>query len=185
MSKSSASTTPHPLATRLVAEAASREISVLEIGRGSGRNHKAITESGAALTSIATGQRPDPGEAFDAVLSTHALLHGTPASIAAILESIYTWLKPEGRLYATFGSKRDSRYGVGTQISEHVFAPTTGDETGVAHAYWDAVEIRALLKDFRITEIEETQVDEIAGAWAHKETPLVAAFHWFVVAGKR
>lgn len=185
MSKSSARTAPHPLTTRLLAEAGSRAISVLEIGRGSGRNHKVIRESGAALTSIAAGQRPDSGEAFDAVLSTHALLHGTPASIAAILESIYAWLKPEGRLYATFGSKRDSRYGVGTQISEHVFAPTTGDETGVSHVYWDAVEIRALLKDFRIIEIEETQVDEIAGTWAHQEAPLLAAFHWFILAGKR
>lgn len=186
MSKSSAGTQtnflgPHPLAVRLVAELTVAGARVLEIGTGSGRNQRALIAAGAHVSAIEPGETPATG-AFDAALSTHALLHGTPATLEAALVRIHAALRPGGSFYATFGSKCDARYGTGTRIAAHVFAPQTGDEIGVAHTYWDEPELRVLLRDFDTVEITGSAVDEIAGSWAHEKMPLSKAFHWMVVA---
>jgi hypothetical protein len=36
-----------------------------------------------------------------------------------------------------------------------------------------------------IESLDEHGVDEVAGAWAHREHPLTGAAHWFVIAQKR
>ena len=164
-----------------MAEIGCKGAQVLEIGAGSGRNQRALLEAGAHVTAIEAGQNVAP-EAFDAALSTHALLHGTPATLEAALRQIHAALRPGASLYATFGSKRDARYGQGRRIAAHVFAPEHGDETGVAHTYWDEAELRVLLEPFDALDLTEMQVDEIAGAWAHEKSPLAQAFHWMVVA---
>ncbi len=170
---------------RLLGEARSKDVRVLEIGGGSGRNSRALTQAGARVTTIEAFEKPPAGTLFEAILSTHALLHGTPGTLGAMLGEIGGCLEPEGRLYASFGSKRDARFGTGTRISEHVFAATAGDEAGVAHTYWNQAELRDLLAAFEIVDAVETNVDAIAGTWAHEEAPLAGAFHWIVVAGKR
>jgi cyclopropane fatty-acyl-phospholipid synthase-like methyltransferase len=189
MSKSSAGSqtnflVPHPLAVRLIAELTIPDARVLEIGTGSGRNQRALIAAGARVTAIEAGCRVAPAS-FDAALSTHALLHGTPATLEAALQQVHAALRPGASLYATFGSKRDARYGAGRRIAAHVFAPEDGDEIGVAHAYWDEPELRVLLEPFELIELIETQVDEIAGSWAHKKKPLAQAYHWMVIARRR
>lgn len=172
---------PHPLAVRLIAELGARGVQILEIGTGSGRNRRALVAAGLAVTSIDAGH-PVPAAAFDAALSTHALLHGTPATLQAALEGIHLALRPPARLYATLGSKRDARYGKGRHIAAHVFAAEDGDEAGVAHTYWDEPEVRILLAGFKFIELSQIQVDDIAGSWAHEKSPLSQAYHWMVVA---
>ncbi len=186
MSKSSAGRQanfpgPHPLAVRLIAETSAAGARILEIGTGSGRNRRALIAAGLDVISIDAGG-PVPGAAFDAALSTHALLHGTPATLRAALEGIHLALGPQARLYATLGSKRDARYGQGEQIAAHVFAPEDGAEAGVAHTFWDEPEVRILLADFKIIELAQVQVDDIAGSWAHAKSPLAQAYHWMVIA---
>ena len=170
---------------RLLEEANAKDVRVLEIGGGSGRNTRALTEAGARVTTIERFEQPPARAQFDAVLSTHALLHGTPGTLGALLEEIGECLDTGGRLYATFGSKRDARFGLGERISEHVFAPSTGDEAGVPHTYWDEGEVRNLLRAFAIVDLTEANVDRVAGTWAHQETPLREAFHWIAIASKR
>jgi len=186
MSKSSAGrqatfSGPHPLAVRLIAEVAAGGSQILEIGTGSGRNRRALLAAGLDVTSIDAGH-PVPAATFDAALSTHALLHGTPATLQAALEGVHLALRPQARLYATLGSNRDARYGKGRQIAAHVFAPEGGDEAGVAHTYWDEPEVRILLAGFKIIELSHVRVDEIAGSWGHEKSPLAQAYHWMVVA---
>ncbi|MFN2529268.1 MAG: class I SAM-dependent methyltransferase [Candidatus Baltobacteraceae bacterium] len=154
---------------------------ILEIGTGSGRNRRALIAAGLNVTSIEAGH-PVPAATFDAALGTHALLHGTPATLQAALEGIHVALRPQARLYATLGSKRDARYGKGEQIAQHVFAPEDGEEAGVPHTYWDEPEVRILLANFTIVELSQVQVDDIAGSWAHAKSPLAQAHHWMVVA---
>jgi len=92
-------------------------------------------------------------------------------------------LKPNGLLYAAFGSTHDARFGKGAKLSERTFAPLEGDERGVPHSYFDEPSLRELLeKNFAVERLEEIQVDAIAGSWAHRETPLRGAAHWFVEA---
>ncbi|MDQ2992771.1 MAG: hypothetical protein M3R30_08145, partial [Candidatus Eremiobacteraeota bacterium] len=124
--------------------------------------------------------------AFVAALSTHALLHGTPASIATRLREIAHALEPDGRLYATFGSTRDTRFGAGERIDETTYAPLEGDEIGVAHVFFDEARLRATLEPaFAIERLSEVPVDGIAGKWAHRAKPLSGAVHWFVEAVRR
>ena len=174
---------PHPLARRLLEELPPRG-TVLELGPGSGRNTRALREAGVRVTPVAPGTEflALTGRAFDAVLSTHALLHGTPPSIEAALAHGIALMKPGAKVYATFGSTRDARFGTGQRISVHAYAPLNGDEAGVAHSYFSADDVRLLLRPLRVLELTEMQVDDVAGRWAHQTTPLSGAYHWFAVA---
>ncbi len=172
---------PHPLALDLIERLRDRPgARVLEVGTGSGRNTHALVAAGLAVCTL-PAQEP-----CAAGLTTHALLHGTPRSIAEQLSAIAQALEPGSPLFATFGSVRDARYGVGDAHEAHVYAPLDGDEIGVAHAYFDQERLRALLAPhFTIESMREVEVDEIAGTWAHVSAPLRGAVHWFVVAAAR
>jgi hypothetical protein len=172
---------PHPLALVLIERLRDRPAArVLEVGAGSGRNTRALRTAGLEVQTLPV-QHP-----CAAALTTHALLHGTPASIAAQLDDIAGALEPSSPLFATFASVNDARYGTGKALEPHVFAAVDGDEAGVAHAYFDEARLRALLSPrFTIESMHETNVDDVVGRWAHKRRPLRDAVHWFVVALRR
>ncbi|HVA27317.1 MAG TPA: hypothetical protein VNF68_04010 [Candidatus Baltobacteraceae bacterium] len=172
---------PHPLALALLELVGARfGARVLEVGAGSGRNTRVLTGAGLEVVGLESGL-----EAV-AALATHALLHGTPQSIASALDSIARLLQPGAPFFGTFGSVRDARYGTGVEIEPHVYAPATGDEAGVAHTYFDEPRLRAMMAaDWEIESLREVAVDAIAGTWAHPQTPLRGAVHWFLIATKR
>jgi SAM-dependent methyltransferase len=168
------------------------ETRVLDFATGSGRNARALRAAGFTVVTLddATAESDSPfagiAQDFAAILSTHGLLHGTPASIGARVREAVRHLAPGGVLYATFGSTRDARFGVGRRIDASTYAPLDGDERGVAHAYFQRVEIGALLAPLvEIESLEEHVVDRIAGSWAHRRRPLAGAAHWFAIARKR
>ena len=157
---------------------------MLEIGHGSGRNHRALGAAGFEVLHF--GAEAAPPERAAAALSTHALLHGSPAEISAALAEIARELSVGAPLFATFGSQRDARFGEGRRLGPATFAPTDGDERGIAHSYFDEAALRGVLDEhFAIEELREVEVDEIVGAWAHASAPLRGAVHWFVVAHRR
>jgi SAM-dependent methyltransferase len=173
---------PHPLAERLCAHLrALPGARVLDVGTGSGRNSIALRAAGLDVTPVSDAQARMaalPRGTFDAAIATHALLHGRPEEISALLRAVATALAPGARLYATFGSVRDARYDAGDRLGNRTFSPTSGDETGVAHTYFNERELRAALAPyFEIVSLEETNVDGVAGRWAHAE-PLRGAVHW-------
>jgi len=177
----------HPLAISLIARLrAVPRARVLEVGAGSGRNTEALRAAGFEVAAIADNAQLVPEERhYDGALSTHALLHGTPGTIAASLDAIGRALKPGAPLHATFASTRDARFGKGTQISKHVFAAESGDEANVPHVYFMAEELRSLLEPrFKVESIQETAADDIIGQWAHAQ-PLRGVIHWFVRAKAR
>jgi hypothetical protein len=162
---------------------------VLEFASGRGRNTEALRAAG--LTVVAVDDRTAGSTApldglsgpFAAALSTHGLLHGTPRTIGATLAGIAGLLAKGGPLYATFGSVRDARFGSGERIDEFTYAAESGDERGVAHAFFDRGRLRALLEaHFAILSLEEHDAGRSAGHWAHSERPLSAAVHWFAAA---
>lgn len=181
----------HPLAVDLIERLRARPgARVLELGTGSGRNTAALTAAGLSVHSIDDRRervlreesivRAGRARSFDAALSTHALLHGTPPAIAAALRALAQLLAIGAPLYATFGSKTDARYGKGTEIAQDAFAPDAGDEQGVPHAYFDETGLRELLaQHFTVESMEERAVDEIVGAWAHPGRPQ-GLVHWIV-----
>jgi len=177
---------PHPLADRLVARHSGLSgARILDFGTGSGRNAAALRAAGLDLTPLTDGDNAAdlPRRTFVAALSTHALLHGTPQDIAQRLRCIGRALIAGGRLYATFGSTHDARYGIGKRLGARTFAPDAGDECGIAHTYFDETAVREILEPaFEPLSLEEVDVDAIAGTWAHPSTPLRGAVHWFAEA---
>ena len=173
----------HPLARALVARLPSGA-RVFEIGHGSGRNHRALEAAGFEVLHFGAEAAPPEGAA--GALSTHALLHGSPAEIAAHLAEIARGLAIGAPFFATFGSRRDARFGTGTRLGPATFAPTEGDERGVAHSYFDEATLRGVFAaDFTIEELREVEVDAVVGGWAHANAPLRGAMHWFAVAHRR
>ena len=157
---------------------------MIEIGHGSGRNHRALEAAGFEVVHFSSELDPATGAA--GALSTHTLLHGTPEEIAALLAEIARGLAAGASFLATFGSQRDARFGTGTRLGPATFAPTEGDERGIAHSYFDEATLRGALDElFAIEELREVEVDAIAGGWAHERAPLSGAVHWFVVAHRR
>jgi SAM-dependent methyltransferase len=178
---------PHPLAAELIARLP-RGASVLDVGAGSGRNSAALADAGFRVRSIPDAEASTfeaPDASFAAAVGTHAFLHGTPASVAEMAVRVARALTEGGFFYATFASKRDARFGIGTRIAEDSFAPESGDEAGVAHAYFDEAGVRdALASHFEVVLITEEDVDTIVGRWAHARRP-TGSMHWFVRARRR
>lgn len=162
---------------------------VLELGRGSGRNTDALRAAGFHVTAIADDalQTPLglPRAGFDAAISTHGLLHGTPRHIAAIVRESADALCSDAAAYFTFASTGDARYGLGSRIDESTYAPLEGDEAGVPHAFFDEAPLRAMLDPyFAVESLEEVAADTIVGRWAHAAMP-AGTVHWFALLRKR
>ena len=189
MSSSSAQTA-HPLAERLIALAAERPLDgpVIEVGIGSGRNARALVDAGIPVLSVPDStpytQLPGSREEYAAALSTHAYLHGTSAKLRAGIAELRRVLRPKAPLFVTLGSFKDARYGLGIPFDERSFAPGEGVELGIPHAYFDRDGVIELLLGFTIESMDEVDVDEIVGRWAHADDDdeIVGRVHWFVVA---
>jgi hypothetical protein len=181
----------HPLALELMRRLR-RPARVLEIGSGRGRNTQALREAGFEVATLDDASAASAaafssiGGPFDGALSTHSLLHGTLQSVAGQVSAVAHLLAPGAFFCATFASTKDARFGKGDRIAENSFAPTEGDERGIAHVFYDEARLRSLLEpSFQIELMEEQRVDAIAGRWAHPTAPLASAFHWFVIARSR
>ena len=73
------------------------------------------------------------------------------------LETVHRVLRPGGLALLTFKSKRSFRYGRGVEIEPDTFIPDIGEDAGVPHHYSDRDEVEALLKGFRILEINHME----------------------------
>ncbi|GAC1583966.1 MAG: hypothetical protein NVS3B7_19320 [Candidatus Elarobacter sp.] len=187
MSSSSSEQAAHPLARRLIALAAEQPFQgpVIEVGIGSGRNTRALVEAGVPLVSVPDStpytQLESTRETFGAALSTHAYLHGASDKVRAGIAELRRVLLRDAPVFITLGSFRDVRYGLGIPVDERSFAPGEGDEVGIPHAYFDHDGVIEALAGFTIASMEEVDVDDIVGRWAHEED-LGGRVHWFIVA---
>jgi hypothetical protein len=181
---------PHPLALQLIERLRAHPQSrILEFCTGSGRNAAALRAAGFTVVGL-----EDPAaDAFDrlstlsgsfaAILSTHGLLHDSPAAVGERVTALAALLDSEGTFHAAFGSVRDARFGRGTRLDARTFAPSDGDERGIAHAYFTRAELERLLAPhLQVERLDERDADAVAGAWAHPLRPLAGAVHWFVTA---
>ena len=172
---------PHQLCGELALRLAPGE-RVLELGSGRGRNTGALLARGVHVDAVPDDEvlafSAATAARFDAVLSTHGLLHGHESDIARLVRQTSAALRPGGLFFAVFGSQRDARFGRGERLSDKTYAPETGEERGIAHTYFTQDQLQALLGEW----IEAESMDECAadaGAWAHAQ-PLQGHVHWFV-----
>jgi len=184
------SSTAHPLAVQLVELARRQPLDgpVIEIGTGSGRNTRALVEARIPNVTVSDStpytQLPGTHDSYGAALSTHAYLHGASPKLRAGIAELRRVLRPSAPIFITLGSIKDARYGLGIPLDERSFAPGDGDEAGIPHAYFDRDGVVELLYGFTIDSMEEVDVDEVAGRWAHPNDELTGRVHWFVVARK-
>lgn len=187
MSSSSAQTA-HPLAERLIALAREHPLDgpVIEVGTGSGRNTRALVAAQIAVQSVPDDtpytQLPGSRDTYGAALSTHAYLHGASDKLRAGIAELRRVLRPDAPAFFTLGSFKDARYGLGLPFDERSFAPGEGSEAGIPHAYFDRDGVIELLFGFTIASLEEVDVDDIVGRWAHAEDEVAGRVHWFVIA---
>jgi hypothetical protein len=201
----------HPLALDLAERLASGQGErVLLLGIGSGRSVPPFLAIGARVDALEddaeraraaavrfaaeprvrvvraryVGPFPVAGGLMGA-LSTHALLHGTPSSVAAAVAAVRNRLRPGAPFFATLGSTRDPRFGRGVRLDEATFAPETGGEAGVPHVYYDETRARALFAAFAVESLVETAAAETVGRWAHDDADAATIVHWFVRASVR
>lgn len=185
---SSSERNAHPLAKRLIDDARERALDgpVIEVGTGSGRNTRALVDAGVPVASVPDAtpytQLPGARETYGAALSTHAYLHGASAKLRAGIAELRRVLKPGAPVYLTLGSFKDARYGLGVPLDERSFAPGEGDEAGIPHAYFDRDGVIEVLFGFEIASLEEVEVDDVVGRWAHGDDAVAGRVHWFVVA---
>jgi hypothetical protein len=167
---------PHPLVGALI-EALPRGSRVLVVGVGNGRHIPPLTAAGFAVDAV-----DDLGLAareYDGAISTHALLHGSPATIAASLATIGGALRPGGLFHLTLGSTKDPRCGHGVMIDDATWAAQSGPERRVPHAFFDERPARELLGNWEILALDERSAAETAGRWAHSPSERATIVHWF------
>ena len=199
---------PHPLARALAAALAGDATArLLIVGIGNGRNvpvftaarihvdaveedaerARAAAERFAGVADVRVehashaGPYPWPGT-YAGALSTNGLLHGTATDVARTLGAIRERLRPGTPCYATFGSERDPRFGAGRRIDDATWAPATGSEAGVPHAYFDRLRLERVLDGFAIDEAVEGSAAQTVGRWAHDADDAAGIVHWFVKA---
>jgi hypothetical protein len=173
----------HPLAVDLAATL-SPGSRVLVLGAGNGRSLPPLRAAGAGVEIAAADDEllDEHAGPYDAILSTHALLHGTCESVARRVASLERLLAPTGRLYATFGSTSDPRFGTGVPTTGGGWAPASGDEAGIGHAYFDHTSLARVLEPFARVQMEQRDVAEVIGRWAHTTGEAGPSVHWFVEA---
>jgi hypothetical protein len=173
----------HPLAQRLYESAAKGSGPIVVVGDGRGRNSRALGEAGLTVVAIPDEapytQLAFPPRHFAGALSTHAYLHGTAAKIRLGLAELARVLQSGAPAFLTFGSIPDVRFGFGDALDAQTFAPGDGPEQGVPHAYFDRDTVTEALRPFTIVSLEEVNVDEIVGKWAHLEDEPPGKVHWF------
>jgi SAM-dependent methyltransferase len=113
-----------------------------------------ISTRAAAMTEL-----PFDDGAFDYVLSFNVIYHGDRSVVETAFSEIRRVLKPHGTFQATMLSKRNSGFGLGTEVSPGTFV----DEAGVGddsdkvhpHFYCNASELVALLKGFELISLRD------------------------------
>jgi hypothetical protein len=180
----------HPLAGRLAARLAASGIHgpILEVAKGSGRNTRALEALGFEVVSLDDAapytQLPSRKGGYAAAISTHAYLHGNFAKIRAGIAELRRVLAPGAPVALVFGSIHDERFGFGTRVDDMTFAPGDGPEAGVPHAFLDSDAVEQALSGFTIEALDEVDVDDIVGRWAHGDDEITGRKHWFVLAHK-
>jgi len=176
----------HPLARRLADAVAEDAGPLLVVGDGRGRNSRALERAGRRVVAIPDEQTftqlSSASRSFAGALSTHAYLHGNTAKIRLGIAELVRVLLPGAPAFLTLGSIHDVRYGFGDQLDPNTFAPGDGPEIGIPHAYFDRDGVVDLMRPLSIVSLEEIEVDEIVGRWAHLDQEPPGKIHWFVEA---
>ena len=153
---------------------------ILDLGCGSGRHviylaergfeayGADISETGLKLTNKRLRSRkleaeiikcdmkslPYVRSCFEAVICVQTIYHQKLRGIQETISDVHRVLKRNGLFLANFHSRRSGKYGKGIKVEENTFKQENGAEKGVLHHFIDENELRELLEDFEIVDLE-------------------------------
>ena len=136
------------------------------------RNWLEAEELTATLSNNDMNDIPYPDGFFDAIVAFHVIYHATYEDMAKVVEGMNSKLTGSGYLLLTQISTKHSHYGVGREVEKNSFVEEHGGEKSTIHHYSDEEEVRGLLKEFQIIEIEDTD----------KGDP--GSYHWMILGRK-
>lgn len=112
---------------------------------------------------------------FDAVICVYVIYHGTLYSIKRTLLEIRRVLRPGGFVLVTFQTRRSHKYGSGKEIEPNTFVQQEPPELGIIHHFSDETEVRLLMEQFQILNVE---LEELSTKNGNQHS------HWQVLARK-
>ena len=91
---------------------------------------------------------------FDNLIAIHSIQHANTKQVEEVFRSITRILKTKGLVFIVVPSLRNRDYSDKIKVDKYTYQPKTGLEKGVNHHYFDEKEIRILLKEFEIINLE-------------------------------
>lgn len=103
---------------------------------------------------------PYPDYSFDYVLAWNVIYHGDRESVETALREIARVLRPGGIFQATMLSKRNSRFGRGTEVKPNTYVHGGEGEQAHPHFYCNSRELIHLLQNFEIIQLRDREQKE-------------------------
>lgn len=104
-------------------------------------------------------------EVFDFVIAMHILSHGSIEEIQSLfINRIYKLMKKNGIIVLTLPSTNDKRFQEGNPEGKRSFALNYGAEAGIVHSFFDQDDIKDLLNDFSIIDLQE-DINDVTAHW--------------------
>lgn len=145
------------------------ETGLAEVRRSAAAERLTIDARAAPMTEL-----PFADDSFDYVLSFNVLYHGDPDIVATAIGEIARVLRPGGTFQGTMLSKRNSGFGVGTEVAPNTFVrdAVDPDDTDKVHPhfYCNAAELVACFAGFEVLGLRDIE---------HKKP---GSWHWHMVA---
>jgi SAM-dependent methyltransferase len=107
---------------------------------------------------------------FDYVLAFNVIYHGDATIVRRVLDEIRRVLKPGGLYQGTMLSKRNAKYGVGSEIAPNTFVIDNDGDKDHPHFYCNARELLELYDGFELLSLTD-KLHEKPGSW-----------HWHLLA---
>jgi len=179
-----------------------KELSVLDLGCGLGRNSEFLNQIGLNVVAtdlsvsavIATAGRfkqksqkpsvllsdmvalPFEANSFEAVLAYNVIYHGWPDAVKQAVSEIHRVIRANGTLLVTMMSQSDPKWQRLPRTGNWTVVPEAGNEVGIPHHMIRQEDITVLFQGFRIEQL--WHIEHSYG------NPRRCSFHYVILATK-
>ena len=126
---------------------------------------------------------PYADNSFDCLIAYHAIYHTDDEGIKKVISEIKRILTKNGEAFITFNSQKNSAFLdlKNKHLSDNTIVKMVGHEAGIPHYYAQRSDIKALLKDFEIIELNHKE------EYGRYETisPDYISAHYFILVKKK